>query len=184
MQLRMPSQVDRVAGVIDLNPPNRRQNKKHRPRIPLTGNLAGWLDEWNSDAPLRWDGQSIGAIKWTFKRHAEACGLPRFTQGTIRHFMATEVRLVRPLPATEQQDAWLGHGRKRTAHFYESRGPEFLRECKTATEIVIGKLQQHTQRCLDARKLHGSDQPEARKLPSDPRKLLTYPGLDGGRDRY
>lgn len=38
--------VNRRFGTIDLNPPGRRQTIKYRPKIRLTANLSGWLDEW------------------------------------------------------------------------------------------------------------------------------------------
>ncbi|MCB1484673.1 MAG: hypothetical protein KDJ17_07260 [Hyphomicrobiaceae bacterium] len=171
--LRVGAQVDFEHGLVDLNPPGRRQTNKHRPRLPLTTNLRGWLKAWDADAPLAWDGQAVSVIKKTFKRHAVACGLPRFTQGTIRHFMATQVRRVKPPVSQEQRDAWLGHDRKRTAEFYESFDPQFLADCRRATEKVIAELQKHASRPLSARKSRASGvetrnakKPEKAAMPS------------------
>lgn len=153
--------VNRRFGTIDLNPPGRRQTIKYRPKIRLTGNLLGWLDEWRNDeieegqerAPMMWDGAPITAIKRTFVRHAEECGLPEFTPGTIRHFMATMVRRQKPPVDKEQRDVWLGHDEKRTANAYESFDPDYLADCMQATEKVIADLQAHTKRPLFACKV-------------------------------
>lgn len=150
--------VNRRFGTVDLNPPGRRQTIKYRPRIRLTDNLRGWLDRWKEDdpqakAPMVWDGEPITAIKRTFVRHAADCGLPDFTPGTIRHFMATMVRREKPPVSVEQRDVWLGHDEKRTANAYESFDPDYLADCMIATESVIARLQACTQRPLSACKL-------------------------------
>lgn len=156
-----PETVNRRFGTLDLNPPGRRQTIKYRPKIRLTDNLAGWLDEWAKDeigegqerAPMMWDGAPISTIKKTFKRHADDCGLPNFSPGTIRHFMATMVRREKPAVSKEQRDVWLGHDEKRTANSYESFDPDYLTECMQATERVIAKVQACTKRHLSACKL-------------------------------
>lgn len=156
--------VNRRFGTIDLNPPGRRQTIKFRPKIRLTENLAGWLDEWATDdvaegqerAPMMWDGAPITAIKRTFVRHAVDCDLPNFTPGTIRHFMATMVRRQKPPVDKEQRDVWLGHDEKRTANAYESFDPDYLVDCMQATEKVISDLQVCTVRPLFSCKLPAS----------------------------
>ena len=153
-----PETINRRFGTIDLNPPGRRQTIKYRPKIRLTENLRGWLDHWHADdplaqAPMMWDGAPITAIKHTFVRHAEDCGLPDFTPGTIRHFMATMVRRQKPPVSKEQRDVWLGHDEKRTANSYESFDPDYLADCMQATEAVIAELQAYAGRPLFACKL-------------------------------
>lgn len=157
--------VNRRFGTIDLNPPGRRQTVKYRPKIRLTSNLAGWLNEWANDeieegqerAPMMWDGEPISAIKRTFVRHAEDCSLPEFTPGLIRHFMSTMVRREKPPVSKEQRDVWLGHDEKRTANAYEAFDPDYLADCMRATDSVIRKLQKHTKRSLFACKLPASE---------------------------
>lgn len=170
--------VNRRFGTIDLNPPGRRQTIKYRPKIRLTSNLRGWLDLWGEEArhrlggnggppldgvpaehhgaPMTWDGEPIDAIKRTFVRHAEECGLPEFTPGLIRHFMSTMVRREKPPVSKEQRDVWLGHDEKRTANAYEAFDPDYLADCMRATESVIRKLQKHTRRPLFSCKLPAS----------------------------
>ena len=153
--------INRRFGTIDLNPPGRRQTIKYRPKIRLTDNLRGWLDEWAKDeieegqerAPMMWDGAPVSAIKRTFVRHADDNGLPNFTPGTIRHFMATMVRRQKPPVDKEQRDVWLGHDEKRTANAYESFDPDYLADCMQATDSVIAELQKHTKRPLFACKV-------------------------------
>ena len=48
----MKGQVDFGNSLLDLNPSERKQTKKHRPIIRLTANLRGWLEYWAEDAPL------------------------------------------------------------------------------------------------------------------------------------
>ena len=66
------------------------------------------------------------------------------------------------------------------------RGPVPYRHCGSARRRKAPAqrgLRVPPPRCLDARKLHASDQPKARKLSTAERKLLTNQRLDGGRDR-
>lgn len=154
LDLRTDSQIKWNFGLVDLNPPGRRQTKKHRPKIRLTENLRDWLRHWDQSAPMTWDDQPITTMKRTFKRHAVDCGLPQFTQYTIRHFMATAVRRAKPPVSKEQRDVWLGHDDGRTAaNWYEHHDPDFLDDARRATEEIIEELQRHTQRPLSARKL-------------------------------
>jgi integrase len=153
IDFRTDRQIDWAFGVVDLNPPGRRQTKKYRPKIKLTENLGDWLRHWNTSAPMIWNNSPVTTMKRTFKRHAVACGHPNFTQDTIRHFMATYVRQATPRVSKEQRDIWLGHNDQRTAGWYEHRDPEFLEDARRATESVIEDLQHHTTRALSARKL-------------------------------
>ncbi|MBR1154520.1 hypothetical protein [Bradyrhizobium sp. JYMT SZCCT0428] len=153
IDFRPKAQVDWSFGLVDLNPPGRRQNKKRRPKIKLTDNLTGWLQHWNTDAPMTWDGKPVTTMKKTFKRHAEACGMPNFTQYTVRHFMATHARQIKPPVSKEQRDVWLGHADSRTAKWYEHRDPEFLEDARRATDSLIEELQRFTTRALSTRKL-------------------------------
>lgn len=153
IDFRVNRQVDWAFGVVDLNPPRRRQTKKRRPKIKLTDNLAGWLKHWDADAPMIWDGKAVTTMKKTFKRHAEDCGVPKFTQYTVRHFMATQARMAQPRVSKEQRDVWLGHSDGRTAGWYEHRDPEFLEDARRATDSIIEELQRHTRRALSTRNL-------------------------------
>jgi integrase len=153
IDFRAKAQVNWSFGLVDLNPPGRRQTKKRRPKVKLTDNLADWLRHWDLDAPMVWDGKPVSTMKRTFKRHAEACGMPNFTQYTLRHFMATQVRRAKPPVSKEQRDVWLGHTDGRTAGWYEHNDPEFLEDARRATDSVIEELQRFTTRAISTRKL-------------------------------
>ena len=108
---------------------------------------------------MMWNGEPIKSVKRTWQRHAQACGLPQLTRYTIRHFMATKVRRAQPPVPAEQRSEWLGHvvdRAGRTTRIYEKFDPDYLADCARATEWVIGELQEHTRRSLDARKLRAS----------------------------
>jgi hypothetical protein len=100
-----------------------------------------------------WDGKPVTTMKKTFKRHAEACEMPSFTQYTVRHFMATHARQIKPTVSKEQRDVWLGHANNRTANWYEHRDPEFLEDARRAADAIIEELQRFTTRALSTRKL-------------------------------
>lgn len=53
LDLNVKDQVDFEERLVDLNPPGRRQTKKHRPKLRLTRNLQAWLELWGDDRPLR-----------------------------------------------------------------------------------------------------------------------------------
>jgi hypothetical protein len=63
MELDLKKQVDLDAGLLDLNPPGRRQTLKRRPIIRLTRNLHAWRAEWKVARPLAWHGEAIDNIK-------------------------------------------------------------------------------------------------------------------------
>jgi integrase len=94
VDLNVRLQVDFENELLDLNPPNRRQNKKQRPIIRLTTNLKGWLDHWAEDRPLSYDKKSDGGnmeriaachLKAQFTRRSTRWMLSRagFTQSEI-----------------------------------------------------------------------------------------------------
>lgn len=52
-ELNCDTQIDRQAGLLDLNPPGRKQNNKHRPQIRLCQGLAQWTKTWGAAFPLK-----------------------------------------------------------------------------------------------------------------------------------
>jgi integrase len=73
VDLSVGKQVDFENSLIDLNPPNRRQNKKRRPIIRLTANLRSWLEHWVEDKPLSYDRiLSDGSMERTPANHLKA----------------------------------------------------------------------------------------------------------------
>lgn len=134
--LTVSTQVDFTSGIVRLNPPGRRQNKKYRPTIALTDNLRYWLEKWDSDRPI-----PVLTTKKMFRRHARKIGLPLFTRYTIRHFMATNVRRIDGITVDrEQRKEWLGHKVQDTTSWYEHHDQEWLKEAREATDRIIMRL--------------------------------------------
>ncbi len=66
--LRVSLQVDRDARLINMLPPGKRQTKKRRPLLKLTETLAGWLDVWKDDAPIKWRGEPVKSSRKGFEK--------------------------------------------------------------------------------------------------------------------
>jgi integrase len=166
LSLHVPTQVDFEAGSIRLNPPGRKQTKKVRPTIPLTANLAAWLQHWNCERPVHRNGTALKSVKKVFKAHALKLGMPRFTPYTLRHFMATNIRRIDGCHVTrEQRQEWLGHKPQDTTSWYEHFDLEWLREARLGTDRIMVKLDQ----LLRTRKLRPPVSPRSRKPASAPR---------------
>jgi integrase len=85
VDLNVGQQVDFENELLDLNPPNRRQNKKQRPIIRLTANLRGWLEHWAEDRPLSYDKKSDdGKLERIAARHLKAQFARRSTRWMLR----------------------------------------------------------------------------------------------------
>lgn len=86
-------QVDLAGGVIYLNPPGRRQTKKHRPRVPISEALAPILERIMREIPDKPDAFLLdhgGAIRTAFENAVERAGLGSdVTPHVLRHTKAT-----------------------------------------------------------------------------------------------
>jgi hypothetical protein len=198
------TQVDWNGGLIDLAPIGWVPTKKRRPRQPLTGCLAGWLPVWNKEDEARraaalaadrtppelglivYKGKRVATVKRAFRRIGAELGLMGFSQYSLRHFMADQIKkLFRNVPR-EQRSLWMGHvvrdGSRTTAN-YESDDPEMLADVALPTDCVIALIQQHCGRPLFAvdvlltkKDLHAIG---ARVIP----EMLRKQRVGGGRDR-
>jgi integrase len=198
------TQVDWNGGVIDLAPIGWVPTKKRRPRQPLTGCLAGWLPAWNKEDEARraaalaenrtppqlglivYKGKRVATVKRAFRRIGTELGLIGFSQYSLRHFMADQIKkLFRNVPR-EQRSLWMGHvvrdGSRTTAN-YESDDPEMLADVALATDCVIALIQQHCGRPLFAVDVLLTKKDlqaiGARVIPEIPRKQR----VGGGHDR-
>ncbi len=89
-----PKYIDRHRGLIDLNPPERRQTKKRRPVVRVPSTLEPWLDHWNVPANelfVTHHGLPVGSVRNTFRRHGRDLGMPELVPYSLRHKMATEL---------------------------------------------------------------------------------------------
>lgn len=168
--LNITLQVNRAFGIINLNPIGRRQTRKRRPIIRLTENLAGWLDYWGDDSPIKQYQDTVEKrLNLLGKRENEVnedrtqvwtdLEMPKMTCYTLRHFMATIMRRASFPVSREQRSRWLGHTVKegsRTTDNYEKFDPDYLEEPMKATDEIMRKLQNHTRRTLFAPKPEAS----------------------------
>jgi hypothetical protein len=128
----------------------------------------------------------VATVKRAFRRIGTELGLMGFSQYSLRHFMADQVKkLFRNVPR-EHRSLWMGHvvrdGSRTTAN-YESDDPEMLTDVALATDCVIALIQQRCARPLFAVGvlLTSADLQAigARVIPETLRKQR----VGGGRDR-
>src|SRR5262249_1692719 len=142
--LNVRTQVDFERGLVNLNPPGRRQNRKYRSTIRLTDNLRGWLLHWNLEKPIVYNGHPAKAISTkTFKNIALSVALPKMVRYTLRHYINTRTMRVPPdiRPDREERAIWLGHfdPRHATTMTYEHLDPDYLvRGAKAVDAIMLG----------------------------------------------
>lgn len=140
-------QVDFERGLIELNPPGRRQNNKVRPTIRLTTNLRGWLLHWNASRPVSVNNSPAENVdNRTLRKAADRAGVTsgRFSKYTLRHYMATRVRRVDGIPVSREERAtWMGHvdpHHRTTEAHYESLDPDYLLNAARATDAILTQL--------------------------------------------
>src|SRR6185295_8811657 len=105
-----PAQFDSTHALLDLNPPDREQNKKYRPIVPGTPTLFPWLElpVGPGERYVSHRTKPIRSILHAWRITRDAAGLDeRVTPYSIRHGMARELRK-RRVP-TEQIKLFLGH---------------------------------------------------------------------------
>ena len=151
-ELSVLKQVDWSAGVVDLNPRDRVQNKKRRPRIRLTDNLRGWLLYWDVDKPITHFGRPVTEIaRRTLKKIAVRAGVDpaKVNRYMLRHFMAKHIRTVAGVSVSkEEREVWMGHAdpKHRQPAWYEGFDPDYLEAAKRATDSLLLELNQLCRR--------------------------------------
>lgn len=148
------SQVDLVNGLINFNPPGRKQTKKRRPIVPIARPLLCALKRAQRRATsafvIEVDGQPIKDVQTAFdgacaradaylRRKAREAGQPepepRFTDvtpNTLRHTCGTW--LAQKGVDLWKVGNWLGHSNERTTELYAHHHPSFLADAKRALE--------------------------------------------------
>lgn len=144
-------QIDRAHGVIDFNPPGRRQTKKRRAVVRIPAVLEAWLDHGATGAHLvAYHGRAIASVKTAWRELRAAAGLDaRVNPYSLRHTMGRELRR-RRVPA-DQISILLGHRPvdvKRTDLVYSPFDPDYLTDAATAIDGYFRELQGHTARRL------------------------------------
>ncbi len=144
------AQYDDTHNRVDLNPPGRRQNKKHRPILAVTPTLKPWLQR--VDVPTQryvaYGRSPIKSITTAWELLVKEAGLDeRVTPYSIRHGMAREMRK-RKVPK-DQISIFLGHLPKEsdaTTSIYAPYEPEYCSEAVAAIESVMGEIRKHLKR--------------------------------------
>jgi len=160
-------QVDREMGRLNLNPPGRQQNKKHRPIIPVTDCLAGWLAVWPESGQLVANARTIEpddpedtagfayrpveSVRHAFEKTRARAGVPEITRYSLRHLMISRASSDPRVPDKEV-DIWAGHARpgSRSGRWYRHFEPDYLLRAKQFTDDFMVELQKHCQKRLFA----------------------------------
>lgn len=165
-------QWDQAHGLLELNPPGRRQTKKYRPIVPVTKTLQPWLEATKHQryfVQISKSGRKITSNAKRFVRETRAAaGLgPDVNLYSIRHTMARELRK-RRVPA-EQIELMLGHRRPDvTTQIYAPYEPDYCRDAAAAIDAYFRDLRKLLKRPLT---------PKSRLV------RLSVVGEDGGRCR-
>ena len=146
-------QVDWARRLIALNPPGRAQNKKHRPTIPASDCLWGWLRAWDGDHFVYYGSRKKRPrpnVKKAFQRIGAELGLPKLNRYSLRHFVASDLR-ARRVPMDEV-GVLLGHRalEHRTTERYTKFDPAYLRWAIEGIDAMMAELQGHAKRRLFA----------------------------------
>lgn len=132
--------VDFDRRLLAQNPPGRKQTRKYRPVVPVTGFLLPWLEAAPAGPLVAWRGKPIASFKtaWRALRRKAWLG-PDVVPKTIRHTMATELR-AKGVPEAEIQ-GFLGHrayGGK--TEVYAKYRPDFLGQATQAIDEYMGRV--------------------------------------------
>ena len=134
-----PSQLNRAAGILDLNPSDRSQNKKYRALVRTPRSLVAILNAWEKMGlglfGERYCGYStMEGVKTAIERVREKAAIPRLSTYSFRHKAATILRRAR---VHEDQIALqLGHRRPglRTTGGYGEWDPFYLQQASRALD--------------------------------------------------
>lgn len=133
--------VDFGRRLLAQNPPGRKQTKKYRPTVPVSGFLLPWLQAAPEGPLVQWRGKPIESFKTAFRKLRKRAWLGQdVVPKTIRHTMATELRAA-GVPEAEIQ-GFLGHrayGGK--TEVYAKYRPDYLGHAVVAIDAA----------CVDAR---------------------------------
>ena len=133
-------QVDFVHGVIDLNPPDRAQTQKRRPKVPMSAELADALriaqETADSLYVVSWRGQPVADVKTGLGHAAQRAGIAGVSAHVLRHTAGTML-------AKAGVPLWtiaglLGHSVTKTTELYAHFSPEFGRDAVKILGRVTG----------------------------------------------
>lgn len=145
----LPAQWLSQARVLDLNPPGRRQTKKHRPMIAVPRQFAPWLDEMlpgpdPKTEPGRESYLSVSTIRHGWDAMRSHLALPAGGEAgekLIRRSMATIARRMMGEENWRQGEIMLGHVKASISDIYAVRDPANLGRALAATESIIDQIE-------------------------------------------
>lgn len=126
------------AGVLDLNPPGRRQTKKYRPIIPVARQFRPYLDT------LKGQYLPVTALRHAWDPMRKALGLPGSREAgakLIRRSVATIARRKLGEERWIQGEMMLGHRKASTSDIYALLDPANLGAALAVTEQIIDEIE-------------------------------------------
>ena len=132
-----PAQWFAEARVLDLNPPNRKQTKKHRPKVPIARQFAPFLTSGEAFLP-------VSSVRATWEKMRIELGLPlgRETgEKLIRRSVSTIARKTIGEAHWRQGEMMLGHAKASVSDIYALPDPSNLGLALAATESLIDEIE-------------------------------------------
>ncbi|KQX18367.1 MULTISPECIES: hypothetical protein [unclassified Sphingomonas] len=130
-----------AAGVLDLNPPGRRQTRKYRGRIPVAKQFAPFLDAMGDRY------MAVDSIRATWEAMRAELGLPGDREAgpkLIRRSISTIVRRRIGEERWRQGEMMLGHVKSSISDIYAIPDPANLGLALAATESIIDEIEKLT----------------------------------------
>lgn len=125
------------AGVLDLNPPGRRQTKKYRPKVPVAKQFRPYLDFTGQYLP-------VATLRHAWDPMRAKLGLPGAREAgpkLIRRSMATLARKRLGEERWAQGEMMLGHRKASTSDIYALPDPANLGAVLAVTEAIIDDIE-------------------------------------------
>lgn len=135
------AQCDFEHGLIHLNPPGRKQTKKHRPTVKMPQTLRPVLEGSDDGHLIQYHGQHVDSIKGAWRRARARAGLDdQVNPYSVRHTMARWLRK-EGVPAWEVS-AQLGHKQPgmSTTEIYAPFDPAYLSNAMRAIDAYFDAL--------------------------------------------
>lgn len=127
------------AGVLDLNPPNRKQTRKFRPKVPIARQFAPFLSSGEAYLP-------VSSVRASWEKMRVKLGLPAGEHGEageklIRRSIATIARKRIGEAQWAQGQMMLGHIKASVSDIYALPDPANLGLALSVTEAIIDEIE-------------------------------------------
>jgi len=132
-----PAQWHSAARVLDLNPPNRKQTRKYRPKVPTARQFVPFLD--SGEAFL-----TVGSVRASWGKMRDELHLPGEREAgekLIRRSVATLARKRIGEANWRQGEMMLGHVKASISDIYALPDPANLGLALAATEAIIEEVE-------------------------------------------